>query len=63
MEGPYSDKVMEHFRNPHNVGEIPDADGVGNVGNGGYSANQKPAAPQQTSFGNSPNYSYTRTSS
>jgi len=33
MEGQYSDKVMEHFRNPHNVGEIPDADGVGNVGN------------------------------
>ena len=33
MEGQYSDKVMEHFRNPHNVGEIPDASGVGNVGN------------------------------
>jgi nitrogen fixation NifU-like protein len=29
----YSTKVMEHFQNPHNVGEIPDADGVGNVGN------------------------------
>jgi len=29
----YSQKVMEHFRNPHNVGEIPDADGVGKVGN------------------------------
>ena len=24
---------MEHFLNPHNVGEMPDADGVGNVGN------------------------------
>ena len=29
----YSQKVMEHFLNPHNVGEMPDADGVGNVGN------------------------------
>ncbi len=29
----YSDKVMEHFKNPRNVGEIPCADGVGQVGN------------------------------
>jgi nitrogen fixation NifU-like protein len=29
----YSSKVMEHFRNPHNVGEIENPDGVGHVGN------------------------------
>ena len=29
----YSDKVMEHFKNPKNTGEIADADGVGTVGN------------------------------
>ena len=29
----YSDKVKDHFEHPRNVGEIPDADGVGLVGN------------------------------
>jgi len=33
MSVEYGDKVMEHFRNPRNVGEIEDADGVGTIGN------------------------------
>jgi nitrogen fixation NifU-like protein len=33
VRSPYSDKVMEHFKNPRNVGEIENPDGIGHVGN------------------------------
>ena len=29
----YSKKVMEHFKQPHNMGELKDADGIGKIGN------------------------------
>lgn len=33
MQGLYSEEVIKHFKDPHNIGEIKEADGVGKVGN------------------------------
>jgi nitrogen fixation NifU-like protein len=33
MAGPYSERVMDHFMHPRNVGEMKDPDGIGKVGN------------------------------
>jgi len=33
MSDKYTEKVMDHFRNPHNMGEMKDPDGFGTVGN------------------------------
>ena len=40
----YSDKVMDHFLQPRNLGVIEDADGIGEVGNAKCGESLKPSA-------------------